>query len=251
MMTRGDSLAKVYASNVMNTFRDYVKAYHTMSLDEFFAAGDAKDPIVKRMVDVSRRYRRGQKLLSTEIPDAFFANPHHRIKTLPSAFYANGFVVLSEASVQIMQQFDLGSTSFHEVKFLQNDRREPVEGRYFVLNFGEHKDTLRVDLSSGMGSAYNVADVTRYQPPMKVVDGSIKLSRDALRGCDLWFEQHLDSTFFVSERLRNALKAAKQHVRFRFFECGLMDPSLISENASAHVAPVNISRLFETMFKRQ
>lgn len=207
----------------MHNYSVYVKARHTMSLAEFAIAVKAKAPIVEKIIDISRRHERGEKLLASEIPTTFFADPHHRIKTLPPAFYANGYVVIGEPCADIIRQFDLGSTSFQEVKFLQKDKSELVAGRYFVLNFGERKDNLLPELSRGMGSTYEVAGIKRYSFPGTLFDGSISLSKNALQGPELWFERRLDSTLFMSGRLRDALAAAKQHVPFRFFECSLVD----------------------------
>ena len=222
-MTNDVTSSKVYVSDLMHNYSVYVKVRHTMSLAEFSVAVKAKDPIVDKIIDISRRHKSGQKLLASEIPACFFADPHHKIKTLPPAFYANGYVVVGEICADVMQKFDLGETSFNEVEFFQNNKIDRVEGRYFALNFGEQKETLLDSLSTGLGSAYQRDGVERFNFPGRLFDGSIKLSRHALAGRELWFERRLDSTLFMSRRMRDALTAAKLHVPFRFFECGLVD----------------------------
>lgn len=229
---------QVYFSDIRRNYSVYAKLNAWINMDELGVAVKARDPIVEKIVSAGKMYIRGEKLNDCQIPPYFFADRHKSIKKLPAAFYANGFIVLQENCADIFRQFDLGETTFVETKILQNDKKTPVAGKYFVINFGSHKDTLLKDQSIGFRSVAKPStevgfknmdwlldskfpNENRYQPPAKRIDDGLKLDRSSLQGVDLWHEARLVDLIFFSSRLHDALKAAKMSAPFQFFHCSI------------------------------
>lgn len=55
---------------------------------------------------------------------------------LPNLFFAGSFWVVSKAAADVLRQFDLGGGGLYPVKVATKDRRTPVGGEWFCINFG-------------------------------------------------------------------------------------------------------------------
>jgi hypothetical protein len=228
----------VYFSDIRNNFSVYVELHSGLDRLDFSAAVKSNDPEVERLVDVERRYVRGEKLADDEIPSVFYVLKNRNFKNNNPAFYAHGFIVVQEKCADVLRKFDLGESSLVETKILDSDRKTPVHGKFFVLNFGSQKDTLleeqslgfstkpKKEFRSGLGDLNwlhdsKVPNEDRYWLPMKRADDGLKLSRSCLEGVDLWHESRLLDAIFFSARLHDALKAAKMATPFKFFRCSV------------------------------
>ena len=165
-------------------------------------------------IEAQRRNNRGEVLAVEDLPKEVYGTDNaKRIDTLPDFFSCGGYWAVSGACADILRNFDLGPGGLYPVEIFQRDRKTPVPGDYYCLNFGSVKEAFQPE---GTLRARKV----RYRegfwnPPIPMKDGDIAVSRAALAGSDLWVDPKMEEAFFVSGGLAKALKAAKLNLGLR------------------------------------
>jgi hypothetical protein len=143
-----------------------------------------------------------------EYPDKTYKKPPHFSLT-------GGSPVVSNEVMQVMQQFDLGQTSFYPTKLFHHDRTTPIEGSYYCINFGETKTSCMPEESQEIEKF----DARFWTIPSYAKDSDIAVSQSALEGVDFWVDTRIRKSLFFSDRLAKALKAAKLTRTFGLRKC--------------------------------
>ena len=117
-------------------------------------------------------------------------------------FYAGTHWIVSGRFAQLMQDFEMGGTHFYPVQFLHADRQTPVGGEWFCLNFGNVKDALLPDQSTGL---YRTSMRREGWTVASSNENLISFSPAAGQGSDLWFDARLKQVFCLSARLGDAM----------------------------------------------
>lgn len=163
----------------------------------------------------------GEPMSAEHFPKEIFAEyPDKKEKKQADLILAAGAVVISAACADVLRQFDLGHSSLYPIKLFQHDRKTPVEGEYFCLNIGERKDTFLPEHSPRLIVLGN----GRLMMPSSLHDDDVAVSPAALEGPDLWVSPPLIRIFFLSDRLTQALRAAKMGRVFGFRTCRIIKP---------------------------
>ena len=130
----------------------------------------------------------------------------------------SGYLVVSRRMWSTLRQFDIGSTRAYPLRINWRPHQQ-WDRDFHILQVCEVKDTLMPDWSF-------IDDYKRKKaclPPEPCLEGEIPgpwtiqrhwngvfaLSKQALQGSDLWFEERLSHGPFLSSRLRQALREAK------------------------------------------
>lgn len=171
-------------------------------------------------LDAYKRNLHGEPLPADRFPKEIYGKyPDKRMKNLPDVFLGAAWIVSAEVAT-VLQQFNLGRTSLYPTRLFQHDRKTPVEGNYFCLNFGEVKSALVPEKSPA-------AEIPRYGGKRdlspSVEDGGLTLTRQACAVPDLWIDTELTNAVFLSDALVQALKAAKLTRRFGLRTCVILD----------------------------
>ncbi|WP_429807411.1 hypothetical protein [Ensifer sp. B1-9] len=162
----------------------------------------------------------GERMSAEHFPKEIFAEyPDKKEKKQADLVLAAGAVVVSAACADILRQFDLGHSSLYPIKLFQYDRKTPVEGEYFCLNIGERKDTFLPEYSPSV----RVLGSKRMKMPPNLQDDDVAVSATARNGPDLWVSPPLIRLFFLSDRLTQALRAAKMGRVFGFRACRIFE----------------------------
>lgn len=162
----------------------------------------------------------GERMSAEHFPKEIFAEyPDKKEERQPDLILAAGAVVISAACADVLRQFDLGHSSLYPIKLFQHDRKTPVEGDYFCLNIGERKDAFLPEHSP----LVRVLGSQRLKMPPTLQDDDIAVSPAALAGPDLWVSPPLIRVFFLSDRLTQALRAAKMGKVFGFRACRVVE----------------------------
>jgi hypothetical protein len=162
--------------------------------------------------------RHGEPLGEDAFPKKLWNLKAKPIRQLPQIFMGAIYWVLGAKAAKVFSEFDLGGGGLYPVEVLQNDRKTRIEGEYSCLCFGNTKSALQWDQSTGIHPIK--PDRTEYWNLNPVpVDDSVVLSSAALDGPDVWIDPALWLTFFVSDGLAQALKAAKVDGPFSFTRC--------------------------------
>ncbi|MBB4477706.1 imm11 family protein [Rhizobium etli] len=168
----------------------------------------------------------GVPMSAEHFPKQIFAEyPDKKEKKQADLVLAAGAVVVSAACADALRQFDLGHSSLYPIKLFQHDRKTPVEGEYFCLNIGERKDVF---LRQHSQKVMEFGDGTLSMWP-NLHDNEIAVSPAALEGADLWVSPPLNRIFFLSDRLMQALRAAKMGRVFGFRACRIVEADQSSD----------------------
>jgi hypothetical protein len=177
------------------------------------------DPIIETM----ENSRKGQPMPADRFPKRLHGEYRDvHIKKLPDIFMAGGFWVVSAACADVLRQFDLGQTALYPVEIFQHDKKTRVEGDYFHLAFGEVKNVFEPDETpdaTGLSTGATQKPIRFWRPRAGFEDGNIAVNKLALEGVDLWIDPSLLRTFFLSDALVKALKAATMTRRFGLRKC--------------------------------
>jgi hypothetical protein len=210
----------VYYSGIHSNYSVFAKLHTGLDDGEYEEQFKKDRTVTNIIVERSQRHARGQKLGLDELPQKFYGRIFEdKIRTLPEAFYANGYIVVQQKCFDVFSHFDLGSTDLVPAQIFQKNRTTEIEGPFYVFNFGYIKESFIPEKSTGLRPAIQTAEGPVWTEPMMPEDDQISLSSMALNGPDLWFERGLPNLIFMSGRLRDALKAEKLHVPFKFFKC--------------------------------
>jgi hypothetical protein len=133
-----------------------------------------------------------------------------------------GFTLVSERLADVLGKFDLGRSRLMPVDVLMQDRQTRLPGHYFVLNFDSLKDAFLPGQSPGLKNLMQSS--RRWMPASTTKDDVIALSPAAATGPDLWWNPNFHSAMFLSDRLVQALRAAKLDKHFRLVRCRIVSP---------------------------
>ncbi|WP_339643590.1 imm11 family protein [Jannaschia helgolandensis] len=148
-------------------------------------------------------------------------------------FFMSRHVVLtvSQKMHDVLVQFDLGDNQLTELPFVAHDRVTPRPERFWLLAVAEKKSGLDVEASAvgptvvyENGTARLLPNTLTLHPTTNdymynsIMEaqggGKIALSSSVLDGADLWRDPLIGpELLFVSDRLRQAIKAAKIKAR--------------------------------------
>lgn len=171
-------------------------------------------------LDAYKRNLRGEPLPADRFPKEIYGKyPDKRMKNLPDVFLGAAWIVSAEVAT-VLQQFNLGRTSLYPTRLFQHDRKTPVAGNYFCLNFGEVKSALVPEKSP---ATRQHPHAIRPSLAPGVQDNEITVSETARIGVDMWISPDLANGVFLSDALVQALKAAKLTRRFGLRKCVVLD----------------------------
>jgi hypothetical protein len=175
-------------------------------------------------VDAMERNESGEPLPPERFPNEFYVDePGQKIRKLPDLANAGGFWTVSTAVADVLRAFDLGRSSLYPTRTFRYDRKTPLEGEYFCLNFGETKSAFLPEQSHGARKPHANQDI--WKLPLAPKDGDIAVDQAALSGPDLWIDPRVRKAIFLSNRLVDALKAAKLARNFGLFRCRIVAPA--------------------------
>ncbi|MGS4946723.1 hypothetical protein ACVDG3_14675 [Meridianimarinicoccus sp. RP-17] len=173
-----------------------------------------------------RAFKRGIILEEGALPATMWIDEQraeYDRRTLPHLLSAAGFLAVSDAFAEVLSGFDLGRTQLRPVALLKSDRKTPFSGTYFFLNIGEVHKHFAPEYSTRFmpmpksRSSY----IAGVSPDLR--DGDISVAPGALTGPDLWHDDTLSGSLFLSDRLVTALRAAKLTRRLPLARCPVVN----------------------------
>lgn len=149
-------------------------------------------------------------------PKSIFFARHDKIPSgLKDAFkIKDGLRVISPALRDVLVQFDMDGVQLFEVPIHADETGAPSGlPNHYVLNIYGGKDALIPELSENIEKPIiRAAGYTEPLPNAKwtAVHSTdiVALKAEALQGADLWRDPEYRSTFFFSDRLKQAIDAA-------------------------------------------
>lgn len=203
------SEAIVWASDVMVSFTA------TMPMRNILEA----EPYHPLIGETKRRNEAGEVLAADNFPKEVWgiSKRFNDDKPLPDIFMGYGPWIVSKAVVNVMLQLDIGSARFYHIRVLKKDRTTAMPGEWLCLNFGNVKKAY---IGGGRDPTPHIkTPEISHTTPFPLKDNILMVSADALAGSDIWVDSQIYNTFFVSNRLALALKAAGVAKAFGFKRC--------------------------------
>jgi len=197
----------------------------TTSLIRYVTAEGYFDDL-RFIADTVKRNEEGEPMPAERFPKELYGKyTGGKVRKLPDLCNAGGFWVVSAPLAEVLGRFDLGQGSLYPVEVFQIDRRTPVEGEYYCINFGNRKASFQADQSPRAQRIYPEQDL--WELDLAPEDDDIALSEAALQGPDIWVEApRFRSAFFISDRLVQALRDAKLTRWLCLYRCRIIkDPA--------------------------
>lgn len=174
-----------------------------------------------------RAFKRGIVLERGALPETMWINEQraqrYDRRTLPHFLSAGGFSTVSEAFAEVLFGFDLGRTQLRPVALLKSNRKTPFAGTYYFLNIGEVHRHFAPEYSARFQPRPKSRSSYIARLPHAKQNGDISVAPGALTGPDLWLDDTLGGSLFLSDRLVKALRAADLTRRLPLYRCPVVN----------------------------
>ncbi|MEO0621418.1 MAG: DUF1629 domain-containing protein [Pseudomonadota bacterium] len=124
-----------------------------------------------------------------------------------------GFLVISPKLRDVLIQFDLGRTALFEVPILQADGETPSDyPPHYILHVAETRDCFVPEASDHVRQFVQHGATDPEPGAIWVTDARtdvLAVRSSAAEGADLWADPNLYERIFFSDRLKQAIDAAK------------------------------------------
>ncbi|MGE8142921.1 hypothetical protein ACQKOE_13175 [Novosphingobium sp. NPDC080210] len=126
---------------------------------------------------------------------------------------------------EVLARFDLGEGGLVPFTIYQADLVTPLEGPYFLLNFGARKDSLLPELCEDAQKWITLKDSGRQLWRIKYLNENAEVVVDstALSGADPWFEGGTHNKIFLSDALASVIIGIGLGEDFRLIPCRVVE----------------------------
>ena len=186
------------------------------------ANGDIFLPIASQRQE---KCMRGITLEREEMTEKSYVFDPSKFNKQKDMLYIQHQIAARGKFAELLQQHDLGvGGELVPYTIYEKDRVTPLPDQYYLFNFGERKDCFVPEESKNL-------DILRkkerdgedlWKASLLGVDDDLAFTTAALEGADIWFDKHIHSHFFMSDRLVKAIKAAKLGIPFKFVRCRIL-----------------------------
>lgn len=137
----------------------------------------------------------------------------------PDLFFAGGYWIVSEFAADILRRFDLGGGALYPVSdgVFKSDNETRLPKEYFCWIFGNKKSAFLSQDSRNVRAPK--IEGLWWEMPWTPADDDVAVSGRALKGPDVWLDDMLFQSVFLSGPLGDALDAAGLSEAFRLFKC--------------------------------
>ena len=187
-------------------------------LTAWFQMEDRAAPELERTKN-AMFHRGGGHLDPNFLPKRAAEDEGRHVTRMLNLFKVNGFLCVTEKAASVLRQFDLGSGGLYPLELVRHDGVTPVDGFFWSLNFGAKKNALAMEESRSVDGPYANGNC---RPKLWVKDDDFVVTRAALDGADIWGDERVESGFFVSPRLGQALHKAGLAKAFHLMRCRIV-----------------------------
>ncbi len=188
------------------------------ALTAWFEMEDRAAPPLARTKNAMAN-RRGAHLDPNLLPQRAVEDAGRKITRMRNLFCLNGFMCVTEKAAAVLRQFDLGAGGLYPLELVRHDGVTPLDGFYWALNFGEKKNALAMEASRSVDGPNGKG---ACRPELWVKDDDFAVTRAALDGPDIWGDERVKMSFFVSPRLGQALHKAGLARVFHLLRCRIV-----------------------------
>ncbi len=176
--------------------------------------------------DARRRNQKGTALERKDFPEASAVWNEKMYAKVCDIFPIGTAHVVRGKLAETLARFDLGEGGLIPFQIYKADLVTPMEGAFFLLNFGARKNSVLPEQSENVvkggvrvATGQQLWDVSSCEQ-----DSDLAFSPAALNGADLWFEDIIRyDKIFMSDALAQALIAIDMKDLFALKECRVVE----------------------------
>lgn len=134
-----------------------------------------------------------------------------RVNKISDLFVGAGFFIVSQRCADVFMRFDLGHGGFAPVEVYQSSRKSlAAAGPLYIFYFGCQKQAFVPEASNTAAFISKTPARGGYMrhSGFDIADNDYALAPKVLKGPDLWIDLTVRSSFFMSNRLVEALMEA-------------------------------------------
>jgi len=181
-------------------------------------------------IEIVDQYHLSKKIEPVNAPTVLYAHGFGKTVKLPSFFRTqDGFVILTEACANVLKQFRLGQSALYPLSFFDIKLNESVNVQtYYFLNIAELRSYLSPEYCTDELDKHSYTKHAGYQLyklyHADYTDYSIAIKKEAVNcDVDLWQDPELDSSIFISDKLKKALEDLEIGCDWNLFKCKLKE----------------------------
>jgi hypothetical protein len=177
-------------------------------------------PYPEGYVAFKHKYQDAQDVPASDYPKYIWFEsydlPKKKKENLPDIFTgAMALIYVSKEMRDLLMQFELGRTRFHEVPLFEYDQKTPYPGRrWFMMHILENRKTFVPKLSTGLREVGENTNVWQANPEGK---NKLAVNPSAASDLDFWMDRNVLSRMFFSDRLKIAIKESGLSARWLGF----------------------------------
>lgn len=174
-----------------------------------------------------RRHKQGFALQRNDFPEAEAVFAPKRFARAGDLFFVGCFYAVRGRLAKVLGRFDFGEGGLIPFTIYQEDLVTPVDGEFFILNFGSRKNTVQIEQCEDKKKFIIDRDSRQQIWHLNVYnkDARVVLSPAALNGPDLWFEETVYNKIFMSDALASALHESGLARDWHLLACQATDVS--------------------------
>lgn len=156
-------------------------------------------------------------------------------KLLEVTTIRNKFLVVGAQLAAILRDHDLGAGALHPLTVQDANGKVDSTDAFFFWNIGNKLGHFLPEQSTGIEVAHDPGkppEEQPYSPEILPKDDALAFSRDCLAGPDAWREKYLLKGTVFSDRLMQALGAAKLDKYFEPIRCRVQARGFVREDAA-------------------
>lgn len=229
-------MSEVWMCDVKGDYRigDKLGLSHKFYGHDWEPATHIRPELPTEMLDNMRKHNKGEFLSREEMPEASYVFCEKSFKKAKDLFPVAGFIVVRGKLAKILSEMDLGGGELVPYTIYRDDKETPLDGEFFILNFGSQKDSFLPHQSKKVKEFFTLKrHGVELWKNKYAGDEDIALSPSALEGSDLWYEVRLSPIFFMSDRLATAIQEAKIKPDLRLNKCRVLDGVTVTNSLNA------------------
>ena len=177
--------------------------------------------------NVTRKYKTGSLEKADVLPRIFVGRKlDTNITNISDFSIGGGFFIISKRCADVFVKFNINDSRIFPIEIFQGNRKcLATDSLYFILYIGCKKQSLVPECCNPITFAHKgrvEGGIDRYSE-IDLGDGDCALSAGALDGPDLWIDPAVQNSFFMSNRLVEALQVAKFSRNMFLRRCRVVD----------------------------
>lgn len=175
--------------------------------------------------DFVKQYASGNTLDRSAFPEKAALINKKWFDQIGDIFLISGFIAVKHDLANILFHSNLGNGNLIKFPILDSDLRTETSHDYYFVNLGCKKNTFVSNSSKNVELVVSNEDTKEeiWFVENWAADGDVALLAKSIDEFDIWVEEKIYSTLFISDRLVSRIKLSGIREVFTFKECRIIE----------------------------